>query len=181
VAPSLRKKLAITSPTSSSRSVGIVHSWTQTMEFSLVSVIMFKNYEENWGTSVSVLCMWQSDERAHSKVVCFLRLEQTFFPMLWHEENDVAWCIFYFPANLVSEHADKVIHHELRQQKLLRERQDAFGQAFQQDIQEFKLSGSLPSKYRLPMFWTYCRALLCSLCTKWMHNGEVMRFCLFHL
>jgi hypothetical protein len=36
VAPSIRKKLAITSLTSVSRSVGIVRSWTQTMEFSLV-------------------------------------------------------------------------------------------------------------------------------------------------
>ncbi|PNF20031.1 hypothetical protein B7P43_G05808 [Cryptotermes secundus] len=47
-------------------------------------------------------------------------------------------------VSLASEHADKVVQHELRQQKLLRERQDAFGQAFQQDVQEFKLSGSLP-------------------------------------
>jgi hypothetical protein len=34
VAPSIRKKLAITSPTSGGRSVGIVRSRTQTMEFS---------------------------------------------------------------------------------------------------------------------------------------------------
>jgi hypothetical protein len=34
VAPSIRKKLAITSPTSGRRSVGIVRSRTQTMEFS---------------------------------------------------------------------------------------------------------------------------------------------------
>jgi hypothetical protein len=33
VAPSTRKKLAITSPTSGGRSVGIVRSRTQTMEF----------------------------------------------------------------------------------------------------------------------------------------------------
>jgi hypothetical protein len=33
VAPSIRKKLAITSPTSGGRSVGIVRSRTQTMEF----------------------------------------------------------------------------------------------------------------------------------------------------
>jgi hypothetical protein len=35
VAPSIRKRLAITSPTSGGRSVGIVRSRTQTMEFSL--------------------------------------------------------------------------------------------------------------------------------------------------
>jgi hypothetical protein len=36
LAPSIRKKLAITSPTSGGRSVGIVRSRTQTMEFSFV-------------------------------------------------------------------------------------------------------------------------------------------------
>jgi hypothetical protein len=36
VAPSIRKTLAITSPTSGGRSVGIVRSRTQTMEFFLV-------------------------------------------------------------------------------------------------------------------------------------------------
>jgi hypothetical protein len=36
VVPSIRKKLAITSPTSGGLSVGIVRSRTQTMEFSLV-------------------------------------------------------------------------------------------------------------------------------------------------
>jgi hypothetical protein len=35
VAPSIRRKLAITSPTSGGRSVGIVRSRIQTMEFSL--------------------------------------------------------------------------------------------------------------------------------------------------
>jgi hypothetical protein len=37
VAPFIRKKLAITSPTSGGRSVGIVRSRTQTMEFSFFS------------------------------------------------------------------------------------------------------------------------------------------------
>jgi hypothetical protein len=40
VAPSIRKKLAITSPTSCGRSVGIVRSRTQTMEFSLTVVVV---------------------------------------------------------------------------------------------------------------------------------------------
>jgi hypothetical protein len=34
--PSIRKKVALTSPTSGGRSVGIVRSRTQTMEFSLL-------------------------------------------------------------------------------------------------------------------------------------------------
>jgi hypothetical protein len=41
VAPSIRKMLAITSPKSGGRSVGIVRSRTQTMEFSLVLVFSF--------------------------------------------------------------------------------------------------------------------------------------------
>jgi hypothetical protein len=39
VAPFIRKKLAITSPTSGGRSVGIVRSRTQTMEFSFFSCV----------------------------------------------------------------------------------------------------------------------------------------------
>jgi hypothetical protein len=60
--------------------------------------------------------------------------------------------VLYFAATLASEHAEKVVQHELRQQKLLKERQEAFGQAFQQDVQQFKLSGSLPSKYIPSLF-----------------------------
>jgi hypothetical protein len=44
MAPSIRKKLAITSLTSGGRSVGIVRSQTQTMEFFLN--IMFITWEE---------------------------------------------------------------------------------------------------------------------------------------
>jgi hypothetical protein len=42
VAPSIRKKLAITSLTSGGRSVGIVRSRTQTMEFSFFLVAIYK-------------------------------------------------------------------------------------------------------------------------------------------
>jgi hypothetical protein len=40
VAPSIRKKLAITSPTSGGRSVGIVRSRTKTMEFLVFTIII---------------------------------------------------------------------------------------------------------------------------------------------
>jgi hypothetical protein len=40
VAPSIHKKLAITSPTSRCRLVGIVRSWTQTMEFIIIIIII---------------------------------------------------------------------------------------------------------------------------------------------
>jgi hypothetical protein len=39
VAPSIRKKLAITSPTSGGRSVGVVRSRTQAMEFFLIYLV----------------------------------------------------------------------------------------------------------------------------------------------
>jgi hypothetical protein len=41
VAPSIRRMLAITSPTSGGRSVSIIRSWTQTMKFSLCFCFKF--------------------------------------------------------------------------------------------------------------------------------------------
>jgi hypothetical protein len=41
VAPSIRKKMAITSPKSGGRSVGIVRSRTQTMEFSFLAFLEY--------------------------------------------------------------------------------------------------------------------------------------------
>jgi hypothetical protein len=48
VASSIRKKLAITSPTSSGRSVGIVRSRTQTMEFKYVIRFESGVYSRHW-------------------------------------------------------------------------------------------------------------------------------------
>jgi hypothetical protein len=53
VAPSIRKKLAITSPTSGCRSVVIVRSSTQTIEFSLV--LGYDHMRVSGGTAPSVL------------------------------------------------------------------------------------------------------------------------------
>jgi hypothetical protein len=47
VAPSSRKKLAITSPTSGGRSVGIVRSRNQTTEFSLL-VLVIRTVKQNF-------------------------------------------------------------------------------------------------------------------------------------
>jgi hypothetical protein len=53
VAPSIRKKLTITSPTSDSRSVGIVRSRTQTMEFFKSWIqFFFKNSPKGGATAV---------------------------------------------------------------------------------------------------------------------------------
>jgi hypothetical protein len=46
VAPFIRKKLAITLPTSGGRSVGIVRSRTQTMEFSFLVLSVFFAFHE---------------------------------------------------------------------------------------------------------------------------------------
>jgi hypothetical protein len=46
VAPSSRKKLAITSPTSGGRSVGTVRSRTQTMEFRFLLVVTYSQHAD---------------------------------------------------------------------------------------------------------------------------------------
>ncbi|XP_067006300.2 dysbindin [Anabrus simplex] len=48
-------------------------------------------------------------------------------------------------SRLATEHAQKVFQHEAQQQQLLRERQDTFGQAFEQDVEHYKKCGKLPA------------------------------------
>nr|CAD7592227.1 unnamed protein product [Timema genevievae] len=47
-------------------------------------------------------------------------------------------------VKLAREHADKVLQYEMKQQRLLKERQATFQQAFNQDLHEFKQTGFLP-------------------------------------
>nr|CAD7406119.1 unnamed protein product [Timema cristinae] len=47
-------------------------------------------------------------------------------------------------VKLAREHAEKVLQCELKQQRLLKERQATFQQAFNQDLHEFKQTGFLP-------------------------------------
>lgn len=54
---------------------------------------------------------------------------------------------FFFLEKLSSDHTEKVIKHEREQEKLLRERQQAFGEVFKEDLQEYKKTGSVPSEY----------------------------------
>jgi hypothetical protein len=60
VAPSIRKKLAITSPTSGGRSVGTVRSRTQTMEFSFFYNILLLMFYTLWSEFACVenICAW---------------------------------------------------------------------------------------------------------------------------
>ncbi|KAJ8869347.1 hypothetical protein PR048_030922 [Dryococelus australis] len=52
-------------------------------------------------------------------------------------------------VKLAQDHSEKVVQHELRQQQLLKERQEIFEEAFNQDVQEFKSSGAVPRKVSL--------------------------------
>ncbi|XP_012251124.1 dysbindin-A [Athalia rosae] len=52
-------------------------------------------------------------------------------------------------AKLATDHSNRVLLHELKQQKTLKERQETFGEAFKQEMQEYKATGSVP---KLPNF-----------------------------
>jgi hypothetical protein len=77
VAASIRKKLAITSPTSGGRSVGIVRSRTQTMEFSfLVSffLLLFEAYLFRTSSIVREFFAGLYDQLFHIKIITFAQI-----------------------------------------------------------------------------------------------------------
>ena len=45
---------------------------------------------------------------------------------------------------LAEEHAEKVRRHELRQERLMKERQEAFENQFKQDLQIYKETSTVP-------------------------------------
>lgn len=45
-----------------------------------------------------------------------------------------------------NEHIERVSKHELKQQKKLKERRDTFDEVFKEDLEEYKATGSIPSK-----------------------------------
>jgi hypothetical protein len=59
MAPSIRKKLTITSPTSGGGSVGIVRSRTQTMEFSLGVGVSTTFQMAEWWMNVELERNWK--------------------------------------------------------------------------------------------------------------------------
>lgn len=44
---------------------------------------------------------------------------------------------------MATQHSDKLLQYELKQQKLLKERQETFGKAFEQDLEQYKQSGRM--------------------------------------
>ena len=47
---------------------------------------------------------------------------------------------------MATEHTDKVKKHEQEQEKLLKERQETFEEAFREELNQYKMTGSIPSK-----------------------------------
>lgn len=54
-----------------------------------------------------------------------------------------------FLEKLANEHTERLSQHELNQQKKLKERRETFEEAFKEDIEEYKATGSI-----LSMFFT---------------------------
>lgn len=46
---------------------------------------------------------------------------------------------------MASDHIERVSQHELNQQKKLKERRETFEEAFKEDLEEYKTTGSIPS------------------------------------
>lgn len=83
--------------------------------------------------------------------------------------------------NLAREHAEKVALHEARQQRVQRERQEAFEQQFKQDLSIYKESNNIPSKFYLG----YC-AHIVSFFAQYFYGSsgctlesEVLKMCHF--
>ena len=52
-----------------------------------------------------------------------------------------------FLAKLANEHTERLSQHELNQQKKLKERRETFEEAFKEDLEEYKTTGSIPSMF----------------------------------
>jgi len=50
-------------------------------------------------------------------------------------------------AKLANDHIERVSQHELNQQRKLKERRETFEEAFKEDLEEYKATGSIPSMH----------------------------------
>lgn len=65
---------------------------------------------------------------------------------LCKSDIDIYWkmdCL----AKLANDHIQRVSQHELNQQTKLKERRETFEEAFKEDLEEYKATGSIPSTY----------------------------------
>jgi len=51
----------------------------------------------------------------------------------------------FFLAKLGKEHIQRVSQHELKQQQKLKERRETFEEAFKEDLEEYKATGTISS------------------------------------
>lgn len=50
-------------------------------------------------------------------------------------------------TKLASDHSDRVMQQELKQQKTLKERQDTFDEVFRGELENYKATGTVPSRF----------------------------------
>lgn len=75
-----------------------------------------------------------------------------YFPKSTASKNEISdkFCFNLFAVSLAEEHAEKVRRHELRQERIMKERQEAFENQFKQDLKIYKETSTVPfSKYLL--------------------------------
>lgn len=70
------------------------------------------------------------------------------FQLTLYRENKVA-TLNSLRAKLTSEHSEKIAKHELKQQKMLQERQKTFAEAFDEELNQYKATGSIPKISRV--------------------------------
>ncbi|XP_015600756.1 dysbindin protein homolog isoform X2 [Cephus cinctus] len=51
-------------------------------------------------------------------------------------------------AKLAGKHSEKVLQHELKQQQILKERQETFEEAFKKELEEYKTTGIIPRTFQ---------------------------------
>lgn len=54
--------------------------------------------------------------------------------------------MFLLLAKLADEHSKRVVEYELKNQVILKERQQTFEKVFRDDIETYKATGEVPSK-----------------------------------
>ncbi|XP_033212677.1 dysbindin protein homolog [Belonocnema kinseyi] len=69
------------------------------------------------------------------------------FQLTLYKENKVSE-LNSARAKLASEHSEKILKHELKQQRTLRERQATFEEAFKEELNQYKATGSIPKTSR---------------------------------
>lgn len=68
---------------------------------------------------------------------------------LWRFYEMFLMFLLLLTGQLAAQHKERVKKHEEQQAAMKRERQSAFGQAFQEEMDQYKKSGHIPSEWEL--------------------------------